>query len=98
VVALAPTFLKSKIEDHLPDISADTGVQLADVRRHWQDFQAKLNFCQPQYLEDRGIGAIDPDDVPYQNACEELGADAVYSRDACGRYKVSSNTGPRQPS
>jgi hypothetical protein len=81
VVALAPTFLRSEIEDHLSDISADTGVQLADVRHHWQDFQAKLNFYEPQYLGGRGIKAIDPDDVPYQDACEELGANAVYSRD-----------------
>jgi hypothetical protein len=81
VVALAPTFLKSEIEDHLSDISADTGVQLEQVRQHWQDFQAELNFYEPQWLGDR-IEGIDPDDLPYKSACEELGADAVYSRDA----------------
>jgi hypothetical protein len=82
VVALAPTFLKSEIEDHLSDIAADTGVAIEEVRQHWQDFQPKLTFYEPQSADDGAMEVVDPDDVAYKRTCEELGADAVYSHDA----------------
>lgn len=82
VVALAPTFLKSEIEDHLSDIAADTGIPIEEVRQHWQDFQPKLTFYEPQSADDAAMEVIDPDDVAYKKTCEELGADAVYSHDA----------------
>ena len=82
VVALAPTFLKSEIEDHLSDIAADTGVPIEEVRQHWQDFQPKLTFYEPQSADDGAMAVVDPDDVAYKKTCEELGADAVYSHDA----------------
>lgn len=82
VVALVPTFLKSEIEDHLSDISADTGVPVEEVRQHWQEFQLHLDFYEPKRPVDGRIEVVDPDDVPYKSACVELGADAVYSLDA----------------
>jgi hypothetical protein len=89
VVALAPTFLKSEIEDHLPDMSAETGVPVEVVRQHWQDFQTQLNFYEPRVLGHRLIDAVDQDDVPYKRTCEELGADAVYTYDGdLGKMKV----------
>ena len=82
VVALAPTFLKSEIENHLSDIAADTGVRIEEVRQHWHDFQLQVNFYEPQSADDRGWKPSIQTTLSTRNTCEELGADAVYSHDA----------------
>lgn len=81
MVAFAPTFLKSEIEDHLSDIAADTGVPIEEVRQHWDDFHSRINFYEPQSADDSAMEAVDPDDAVYKRTCEELGGDAVYSHD-----------------
>src|SRR4029077_650365 len=48
VVALAPEFLKSEIEDHLQDIASDAGVSVHRVAEHWRDFQSQLHFYEPK--------------------------------------------------
>jgi hypothetical protein len=83
VVAAAPSHLRSEIEEHLGDIAADLRVPIDDVRLEWQEVQRMLLFYTPR--KDRPAlqgDTVDPDDVAYQHACEELGAEAVYSRDA----------------
>lgn len=84
VVALVPRFLDSEIEDHIPDIALDTGCPIDGVRQQWDDIRSRLFWYEPQHLgaRDQMADAVDPDDVPYKVACDELGADAVYSRDA----------------
>jgi hypothetical protein len=81
VVALAPEFLKSEIEDHLQDIAADTGVSVEKVAEHWRDFQSQLHFYEPRDSKPHAGSEVDPDDVVYVKTREELGAHAVYSRD-----------------
>ena len=82
VMALAPRFLESEIEEHLPDIARDSRRPIEEVRQQWHDIRSRLCLYQPLSASDGMSDAVDPDDVPYKVACDELGADAVYSRDA----------------
>jgi len=81
VVPLVPTFLDSEIEEHLLELSNEIHVSIEEVQRHWHDFRTQLIFYTPQQMRDQTAAVIDPDDVQYKRTCEELGADAVYSRD-----------------
>jgi len=81
VVAVAPTFLKCEIEEHLPRIAVDTGVSVTKAREEWDEFQSHLHFYQPSSSSDPSAWVVDPDDLPYKDACEELGAAVVYSMD-----------------
>jgi hypothetical protein len=72
VVAWAPTFLKSEIEDHLSDIAADTGVPMEEVRQHWQDFQPQLNFYEPQSADDRAMEPSTRTTLPIRRRAKNL--------------------------
>jgi hypothetical protein len=80
-VAIAPTFLKCEIEEHLGRIATDLWVPIARAQQEWEELQAHVYFYQPNPSNDRGVLVVDPDDLPYKNACEELAGTAVYSRD-----------------
>ncbi len=82
VIAVAPTFLKAEIEEHLMDIAADLGVTIEEVQRHWNEIQGSLLFYRPRLLRNEGDWVSDQDDLAYKHACDELGAIAVYSRDS----------------
>lgn len=79
-VAVAPVFLKEEILDHLADIARDEGVTIAAAEAEWEKLQQHLHFYQPQAEITLEIEAVDPDDLPYKFASEELGI-PVYSRD-----------------
>jgi len=79
LVLIAPVYLKAEIEEHLADIAAETGATLSDVNREWEQFQSKLRFYEPSSRVLAGE-VIDPDDLPYKQASEELGL-PVYTRD-----------------
>jgi hypothetical protein len=79
LVLIAPTFLKAEIEEHLPDIVAETGATLLEANREWEQFESKLRFYQPSLRVLVGE-VIDPDDLPYKHASDELGL-PVYTRD-----------------
>ena len=80
VIALAPSFLKVEIEKYVSKISADTGKTVEEVREQWRQLRLRIHFYEPHHLEDPAA-AIDPKDVPYKIAWQELGADAVVTRD-----------------
>jgi hypothetical protein len=81
VVAFAPTALKQEIEQHIEEIAQDTGIPPSQVHEEWQTFQSRLNFYEP---DPGGLWkkCVDPDDLPYKEVREQLGAVAVYTRDS----------------
>jgi len=81
VVALAPQFLESEIEEHIDRIARETGRTTLEVWACWLEIRARIHLYQPasNAIE---VSAIDPDDVPYKQVYDELGADGVYSRDS----------------
>jgi len=82
VILFAPTHLGSEIEDDLGEIAERSGATVDQARAEWKDFRSHLHFYTPLKLTlRRGIPIVDPDDLPYIAACNELGADAVYSKD-----------------
>ena len=82
VIPYAPTFLDAEISEHEERIAKETGSSVVDVRREWQDFRTLLRFYLPSTQMSQRSGVVDEDDLPYIAACAELGATAVYSRDA----------------
>src|ERR1700722_5500708 len=65
ILAFAPLALKQEIEEHIEDISRDTGVPVSRVREEWLKFQSQLNFFEPDSVSEKRLNCIDPDDVPY---------------------------------
>lgn len=80
LVPFAPTFLDAEIEEHLTDIAEDIGVPIEDVRREWQDFRKLLHFYSPKRSPQLTTVVVDPDDLPYIAAANELGL-PIYSQD-----------------
>jgi hypothetical protein len=80
VIPLAPEYLDEEIEKYIEKISHDTGKAPHQVRVQWKSFRARLHVYRTVQDTDPS-SAIDPKDVPYKLTCDELGADAVYTRD-----------------
>jgi predicted nucleic acid-binding protein len=80
VLAYAPTALDSEIREHVGDLAAYAGVSEDRVRAEWMEFKAIIHLYEPEIVALPGQ-YIDLDDAPYKQACIELGAHAVYSRD-----------------
>jgi len=82
VTPLAPMFLEAEIEEHIEEISRDARRPSEEVRERWHNVRSRLHLYTAARVCEGAAAAIDPDDVPYKVACDELGADAVYSHDA----------------
>lgn len=81
IIPFAPSFLRSDIADHLPDIAKATNRTIEEARAEWEDFASLLHFWsanRPSKLP--GHRVADPDDLPYISAAEDLGL-PVYSLD-----------------
>jgi predicted nucleic acid-binding protein len=83
VVALfAPTHLVKEIEDDLQEIATRVGCTVQQARGEWETFRQQLHLYTPRTPKLRvGLTVVDPDDLPYIAACDDLAAHAVYSRD-----------------
>ena len=82
IVLFAPTHLIREIGDDLHEIADRVGCSVERVREEWNAFRQQLHFYAPRNRRLRqGMAIADPDDLPYIAACEDLGAQAVYSRD-----------------
>lgn len=80
LVPFAPTFLDAEIEEHMADIAEAVGVTVEDVRREWQEFRKLLHFYSPKRPPQLKTAVVDPDDLPYIAAANELGL-PIYSQD-----------------
>lgn len=81
IVPFAPTFLDAEIEEHLTEIAEATRVGVEDVQREWQALRKLLHFYSPKHgAKLRKVDIVDPDDLPYIAAADELGL-PIYSRD-----------------
>lgn len=81
VLAFAPTALDSEIHEHVADLATYAGVSEDRVRAEWMEFKAIIYLYEPSIVASPGQ-YVDPDDAPYKQACIELGAHAIYSRDS----------------
>src|SRR5215472_13479531 len=79
-VAVAPHHLKAEIEDHLNEIVADTDSTLELAQSEWTQLQTCVHFYPLQESTYCPGNVIDPDDLPYKQASDELGI-PVYSKD-----------------
>jgi hypothetical protein len=78
-VAVAPFHIKAEIQEHLADIAKDESATVAEVRAEWDMVQRKLHFYEPQSSGMPVTDVVDPDDLPYKFASDDLGL-PVYSR------------------
>jgi|HubBroStandDraft_5_1064220.scaffolds.fasta_scaffold34473_2 hypothetical protein len=81
ILAFAPTALDSEIHKHVADLADYAGVSEDRVRAEWMELKAIIHLYEPEIMAPPRQ-YVDPDDAPYRQACMELGAHAVYSRDA----------------
>jgi hypothetical protein len=79
VVLVAPTHLRTEIEDDLAEIAQQCGATPEQAREEWDKFASKLLFYQPKSALS-SERSIDPDDIPYKLTSEELGL-PVYTAD-----------------
>lgn len=82
IVAFAPLTLKQEIEDHIEEIAQYAGVPVGRVEAEWHAFQPRLHFYEPNASQNLNGKCVDPDDLPYEEVRRQLGAQAVYTRDA----------------
>ncbi|MGA3212528.1 MAG: hypothetical protein ABSD20_14570, partial [Terriglobales bacterium] len=78
-VPIAPTYLNEELADDLLEISVDTGRTLWETTTEWLSLRMKLRFYQPAPRL-RDLPEVDPDDVQYKYASEDLGV-PVYTED-----------------
>jgi predicted nucleic acid-binding protein len=81
VLPFAPPKLIEEIENHVGEIAIYARVTVDQVRKEWASLQNRIHFYEPEIVLD-GKGCVDPDDLPYQQVCLELGAHAIYTKDA----------------
>lgn len=83
LVLFAPAHLEAEIREHLGEIAQRSKTTREQALIEWQAFRSKVHFYTPQKALrlKRGVPVVDPDDLPYIAACNELGAHAVYSKD-----------------
>jgi hypothetical protein len=81
ILAFAPTALRDEIKEHAEEIADDCEVSVDRVRAEWQAFQHLVRFYEPESSQQIDQSCVDPDDLPYKLAYNQLGAQAVYTRD-----------------
>lgn len=81
IVAFAPPVLEEEIRQHIGEIAERAKVPVSRALQEWQQFKLLLHFYDPEPLTQAGADPVDPEDLPYKLVCEQLGAQAVYSRD-----------------
>jgi hypothetical protein len=81
LVAYAPHFLEAEIEEHALRIAVETNSSLKDVQREWSEFRKLLCFYTARTKSRFDVSHTDPEDVPYIDTLEEIGARAIYTRD-----------------
>jgi len=82
VIAIAPEHLLTEIDDeHLSRILDGTGKTVVDAKREWDDFRLRIHLYKPLSRGHASLHAVDSKDVPYAVTCDEIGADAIHTRD-----------------
>jgi hypothetical protein len=81
LVAVAPTFLKQEIEDHLMEIARDTEVSVEDARAEWKSFELLLRFYEPLTDGCARYVSVDPDDTAYLLTFDQLRANFIGTAD-----------------
>jgi len=79
VVAYAPPWLESELEEKLPLIATRYKLPLTAFRQAWERYRSSLRFYEP--ATDNCSTAVDPKDVPYRELSKELGGIVVYTND-----------------
>ncbi len=60
VIPFAPVFLDAEIEEHLDEISRDTGVPIEDVREYWHSLRSRLHLYTVSFRQ----GCVTADSPP----------------------------------
>lgn len=81
VVAFVPPLLDQEIAKYAGKMARDTGRSIDEVHAEWSVIRELLRIYDPKEGDDLEAARIDPKDVPYKLVCDELGADAVLTRD-----------------
>lgn len=95
VVAIyAPDPLRDEVERHLPTLAREHGLAEANLRSAWVDYQTRLTFV-PVNRQQEALSVRDPDDLPFIQAADEVGAAGIVTRDrdieAMGGRPISPN-------
>src|SRR3990172_5403997 len=86
VVAYAPSKLRDEVEDHIPDVAWDVGVEEAQVREEWQNYQRALRISEHDVPNSERWNELrDPTDLPFVYLYGNIGADAILTADSAIR-------------
>jgi len=82
VVPFAPSALEAEVSEHLPALSIRWAVPASDLQASWNSYRSLIKWVEPRSVP--ALGATcdhDPDDRPYVELAQQLGAAGVVTKD-----------------
>ena len=79
LLLIAPIWLDDEVREHADESATRAGVSVAKYLLAWEAYREFIRFVRPRGNE--RIRGIDPDDVAYVSAYQDVAAHAVYSND-----------------
>ena len=81
LLAYVPAIVEQEILEHAEEIAVSTRSSIAEVQSEWRKLLALLRIYPLRSEPVKVTQVIDPDDLPYIAARDQLGLRAVYTRD-----------------
>jgi hypothetical protein len=81
VIAFAPSFLETEIQKYLPKIAEQKAVSVDLLQEEWKQFKVLIHFFEPAPSE-QPDNNVDPKDVDYIHALDQVNGDFVYTSDS----------------
>lgn len=81
VTAAAPFWLKTEIEEDLPEIACDLGVPLSTVLQEWALFEKLIRYIRLGSPVTTDPSCADTKDLPYIHTRDQIAADFIWTRD-----------------
>lgn len=79
VVAYAPNVLKAEVEEHIPELAQDLGIEENKVWECWEGYLPPLHFSETHATSP--ISLRDPSDLPFVYLYGNVGAEAILTAD-----------------
>lgn len=88
----APSKLFDEVEEHLPKIAADKGLDLSLLAAEWQAYQTRIKVAEPDDEKVRALkSGIDPDDAEFVALAQTIRASGVISKNATHIEQMGGN-------
>jgi len=78
----APSKLFEEVDEHLPLIAAEKGIDVNKMHAEWASYKSRIKIAEPDEEKVRVLkNGVDPDDAEFIALAETLGASGVISKD-----------------